>query len=357
MNLTLSMLFLTHAVLVTVMTVVLAVMPRLTRPGLLFAVTVDPSFRESAEARATERAFRGSIVATGVFALAIVFTGWALSLPGLAPAGMLVVIAGMTASFLTARSRTLPFAARPSEIREAGLRRDTEDSAFPSALHAGPLAILAASALWVRSRWDTLPDRLPMHWDASGRVNRWANKSSGEIYVPLVIGAAVCLFLWMMGWLIGRARRISASGPGAVRERSFRNAVRAGVLAAEYLIAVTMAVMLVPMTGGPTWPLVLTPILSVGFAVGLILVLARVGQGGSRLAPAGPATPGDRTADRFWKWGMFYVNRDDPAFVIEKRFGIGYTMNFGHLGAWVLLAGGLLLPIAVIITALALHHR
>ena len=24
---------------------------------------------------------------------------------------------------------------------------------------------------------------------------------------------------------------------------------------------------------------------------------------------------------------------------VEKRFGVGYTLNFGHFGAWLILAG------------------
>jgi uncharacterized membrane protein len=31
---------------------------------------------------------------------------------------------------------------------------------------------------------------------------------------------------------------------------------------------------------------------------------------------------------------MFYVNPDDPAILVEKRFGIGYTLNFGRPAAW-----------------------
>jgi uncharacterized membrane protein len=61
---------------------------------------------------------------------------------------------------------------------------------------------------------------------------------------------------------------------------------------------------------------------------------------------------GDRTPDERWLWGAIYVNRDDPALLIPKRFGIGYTLNFGNRWSWVILAlvaavvgGGVLLPV------------
>jgi uncharacterized membrane protein len=53
---------------------------------------------------------------------------------------------------------------------------------------------------------------------------------------------------------------------------------------------------------------------------------------------------GERTSDRNLKLGFFYVNRDDPALWVKKRFGIGYTLNFGHPASWFIV----LIPIAVV---------
>ena len=40
--------------------------------------------------------------------------------------------------------------------------------------------------------------------------------------------------------------------------------------------------------------------------------------------------------ERFWKAGVFYVNRADPALFVRKRFRTGYTLNFGHSSSrWV----------------------
>ena len=41
-----------------------------------------------------------------------------------------------------------------------------------------------------------------------------------------------------------------------------------------------------------------------------------------------------RDDDENWVWGMFYFNRNDPAFMIEKRVGIGYTVNFANKKSW-----------------------
>jgi uncharacterized membrane protein len=82
------------------------------------------------------------------------------------------------------------------------------------------------------------------------------------------------------------------------------------------------------------------------FAVGVLLlgaVAARAGQGGSRLNSNVRglvlAAGTDRDDDRFWKAGLLYVNRDDPAIVVGARFGVGWILNFGNPVAWLLIAG------------------
>jgi uncharacterized membrane protein len=65
--------------------------------------------------------------------------------------------------------------------------------------------------------------------------------------------------------------------------------------------------------------------------------------------------PGARpTDDNHWK-GIFYVNRDDPALWIPKRFGIGYTLNFGNPWSWAvmgLILAAVLAPIFLVLRAL-----
>jgi uncharacterized membrane protein len=63
------------------------------------------------------------------------------------------------------------------------------------------------------------------------------------------------------------------------------------------------------------------------------------------------------TSDRFWRGWIFYVNPDDPALFVPKRFGIGYTINFAHPWSSVALAVILLLAVVPItVAALVLHH-
>ena len=41
------------------------------------------------------------------------------------------------------------------------------------------------------------------------------------------------------------------------------------------------------------------------------------------------------------------AHREDPALFVEKRFGFGYTVNFGNPWAWVIAGVLLVLPFAM----------
>ena len=60
-----------------------------------------------------------------------------------------------------------------------------------------------------------------------------------------------------------------------------------------------------------------------------------------------------RDDERYWYAGVFYNNPDDPALFVPKRFGIGWTMNFAHPQAkLVLIVLALLIVLPPIIVAI-----
>jgi uncharacterized membrane protein len=62
----------------------------------------------------------------------------------------------------------------------------------------------------------------------------------------------------------------------------------------------------------------------------------------------------DHGRDRFWKAGLLYVNRGDPALVVAARFGAGWTVNLANPAAWLVIAALIAAPagLAAILAAL-----
>jgi uncharacterized membrane protein len=61
------------------------------------------------------------------------------------------------------------------------------------------------------------------------------------------------------------------------------------------------------------------------------------------------------TSEQYWKWGIFYYNPDDGALIVPKRLGFGYTFNFGHPAAWLLVLG--ILAVGAVSVVFSLHVR
>ena len=84
--------------------------------------------------------------------------------------------------------------------------------------------------------------------------------------------------------------------------------------------------------------------------VSLIYIMRRYGQGGARIeqgAVEAPLTNGlaDNT---HWLWGVFYVDRGDPSIMVEKRWGFGYTLNYGNPKALIFAGSFLVLFLTLI---------
>lgn len=338
--------------------------PRFTRPDLYFAVTVAPGFRDSAEGRSILRRFRRELIGVSVPALALLgVLVLTYTLP-LAPLGLLLQLGAYFAVYYRARRHVLPHAIVPTTVREAqvGKRNRRVPGGWPTAI--GPFVLIAACAGYLGKNWRRVPARLVMHWGANGQPDRWAQRSLGTVFFPLIIAAAVLLTMTLL--LYGMAhwlRPIHAGGVEGEHESRYRRTASILLLALEYWVAVLCSWLAVR----PLLPHAFQqPPVGLAMLPGLIAVAATailmwLGQGGSRISPAQPTDPesttpvGDRTEDRFWRLGIFYFNREDPSVMVEKRFGIGYTVNLARPVAWVIILLPVLTLIAVTTTIAARH--
>jgi hypothetical protein len=58
--------------------------------------------------------------------------------------------------------------------------------------------------------------------------------------------------------------------------------------------------------------------------------------------------PVEAGGDDRWRWGLFYVDRADPALFVQSRCGAGYTLNYGRVAAWPISLGLLAYVVGVL---------
>jgi uncharacterized membrane protein len=318
-------------------------LPRWTRQDLFFAITVAPDFRGTPAGLAILRSYRTEMTLHSVVAAAAIAAGLAAGRLEIAMAGVLWQVAGIFAAFLRARRGVIPHAAPVDTVREAQMALRDARSEVPLALRLGlplPLLALGALAVYLGWAWDRIPDRFVTHWNLAGTPDRWSQKSPEAVFGGLMLAASICGMLWLAAYATLRwSRRVHAAGPAAGQERRFRVTVATCLLLTSCLmVAITSWGTRLPLRPDTNGPPSITGLL-VGVAVFMVTIAVLLVRNRPGRVPAAPGSPaGDRTEDRFWKAGLLYINADDPALLVEKRFGIGYTLNFGHPWAWGLTA-------------------
>ena len=341
--------------------------PRLTRPDLFFAVTVKRSFRDSPPGVEIRRQYTAYVLGTTLVALLplICFAlprFWVL-LGVLGPCA--IELAGWLAAFLLARHRTLPYHAEPTAEREVQLTPRPASLPGGWLAQAGPFAILVVTCLSLVVKWPAIPSRIPIHWGLGGAPDGWAAKSLAAVFGGPGIGFLACALLAGVSYAAVRGvRRIHGSGRARQGEVRFVRAIVFFLLGMEYWLALLMALLgLAPLRPNLQAPLpqfwLILPCETL--LIGTIFFISfKMGQGGWRAGAAAgnevsndDAPVGDRTPDACWKLGLIYYNPNDPAVLVEKRFGVGWTLNFANPRSWLVIGAIFLFMLAVLALALA----
>jgi uncharacterized membrane protein len=345
--------------------VMICLAPALTRQTLQFGVRV-PGERAGAEVIRRERRvyyWRAVAVAVCCTAVAIVLAG--SGSPWLTPVVLPVEVAAGLGCFWLARARIT--AVKTAEGWFAGLKQTvaadtswrTEPLRFPWPWLMPPIAVLVATAVIGVVRYPELPARLAVGFTASGAPDRWAGKSVWSAF------SRVAGQLWVTGlWtglllIIYRSRPDTDASEGTDSTRRYRRFL--GTFSRALLVLVTLVNVSLLLRALQIWHFYrlsgidsALPLLpgAAGLLI-LVAVAARTGQAGARLPGRSGAqnpVPGvNRDDDRFWKGGLIYVNRDDPAIVVGNRFGIGWTPNLGNPRACLLYGGIVAIVIALIV--------
>jgi uncharacterized membrane protein len=215
------------------------------------------------------------------------------------------------------------------------------------ALQLGPFAILLVTAGYLWVRWDQIPDRFPVHWGIDGMPNGWSTRTAEGVYGPLLFGAALVIGIAVLSYAISHsAQRVPAAGE-APDKGEFAHRIALFLLGVEFFVAAVLSmVALLPFTGNPG----VVPIVILGLAILAAAIFL------SRWLSRGRASSQHISADGArWKLGLFYFNPDDPALFVEKRIGIGYTINFAHASGWIIMALMLVVPLGL--ASWAISHR
>lgn len=215
-------------------------------------------------------------------------------------------------------------------------------------LELAVIAITVAAFLVLYYFYPQLPAQVPVHWGLNGQPDRWENKSFITVFAPLLIGLFVQIPLFLLKSEMVKARiRVpleNAEKLFFLKEMSLVgncNLLDWVRLMVSTLFANIAISILATMANDSVlvfinlwlWVNILLLLGGISF---FLFQIRKINQEIKHLT--GQFT--FQTADESESWNdeVFYYNKNDSSFMVEKPSGMGYTFNFANKKSWLFLA-------------------
>ncbi len=331
----------------------MALIPYLTRKTDLFGITIPVAIYDRSDFRAMRKQYALILLGFGIICfLGLSACFFFLTDQLLATSFIIMLFLYLISSFLL----YLPFHFKAKKVKEEEAWQETyaqktmidlhfrqEKLTFSNWFFLIPISFILANAVLLALFYDRLPAEIPIHYGLNGEVT-YAAASARTIFMPLAIQCFLVLLFLGINIIIRQAKQQTDAGQPDQSKRQnilFRRSWSGWIIVTATLLAALFFYLQLNLIFDPLqrfMPLILLVV--VGFiCLSVLFLVLKTGQGGSRIQMDNKESQHVMNSDddRYWKLGQFYVNKADPSIFVEKRFGIGWTNNWGHPFSWLLL--------------------
>lgn len=233
---------------------------------------------------------------------------------------------------------------------------------FPTSYLVGiNLAFVLVTVLLTVFNYQNIPDKLVTQWDFNMNPTTITEKTWGsvmmipamQVFITIVMAISNQAYLSAKQQIDGKNPTASSTKSKKFRRQSSLLNLVISILTQLLFVAIQLVTVFESIS--PKIVMILSLVFTI-LIIGLVLWFSLYyGQSGDRLktieineaeAPKGNIVTGDD--DENWKLGMFYFNKQDPSFWVEKRMGVGMTFNLAKWQSWAFLIGVIVLPLLLV---------
>ena len=220
--------------------------------------------------------------------------------------------------------------------------RETRDRLWLDAIVAAFAALAFVAPLL---SYDEMPQRIPIHWNAAGRADGWTDRSLLAVLFMPALGVYMQFFLYILRRDFAGVKMTLPADSTEEYLRAKEKYLQTNVDTLDWA-RLTIAVTFCGVALLQTFTVVerlraMVPVARAGVLLGFVAMLAgivfllvRMYRINAQLQQQTGNDYVQRSVDEsHWRHGgLTYSNADDPALVVEKLVGIGYTLNMAHPG-------------------------
>lgn len=245
-------------------------------------------------------------------------------------------------------------------IVETGLRQPKKNSkikALETKHYLILLIIPVVISILTLMNYNKLPELIPVHYNAAGVVDKVVEKGTTAAYMNL---AGIPFMLVLMIFFFVLINKITVNSKSDLFSGKIKATIEKKLLFQKYisiftwiLALETLIIMSLPQvsilfdlgTEIMTIPMVIL-FISIGV---FILISYYFGQGGRNIKTTEEGEENYRDDDDRYILGSIYYNKNDPALMVEKRIGVGWTVNLAHPIGMILMVLPFIIMIGLII--------
>lgn len=240
------------------------------------------------------------------------------------------------------------------QVRAVDLTARSRDEILPWPFYVVPIGVTVFLIIFTILHYDQIPNAIAVHWGPSGAADAWQEKSYfTAIALPLIMLMMQCM-MWGTADSIKRSairlaiNRQQESLESELKTRKFMswNIALVSYSLTGLLTMLQLSNIYPSMADGKKLlPFFMTFLILI---IGSVLVYAwKKRQLRVHYKDNVVSEVMDIDEDRYWKGGLIYMNRQDPSVFVEKRFGVGWTMNFANPRGYIVIGLPLLILLLI----------
>ena len=220
-----------------------------------------------------------------------------------------------------------------------------------SILCAIPLVITLLVCIYTASKYNSMPDIIPTHWGISGEPDAYSQKSFSTVFGVIFMSILAGLIIYFSSILSLKARaKLNTDNVNESKKLhlDYLNKMSIAFLLLNLSLQLIFIESLISMVNSSNLNL-----FTMIFATTLLIVSSIYQTYLYYKSPSKSknAVYSIEDKDDNWLFGSIYNNPNDPSLFVQKRFGVGWTVNIGTTkGKLIFLSPFVLIIVVLVIT-------
>ncbi|MFJ7738328.1 DUF1648 domain-containing protein [Lysinibacillus sp. NPDC097287] len=338
--------------------------PYLVRETIVFGVTVPEQNVKHPELKRVKRYYTQTVGSIGFMLIIIMLVAsWTMEFSEQAQGILLIsflfaILAVSMAMYWVNHQKVMKlkkseqWGMNLKQVRAVDLTARNRDEMLPWPFFIAPMGVTAFLIVFTLLNYERMPENIAVHWGPSGAADDWVEKT----YFTSIALLAVMLMIQCMMWgIVDSIKRSAIKLSVNHKEESLESQLKTRKFASwsVLLLSYSLTGLLSVLQLSNIYPAMaegkkLLP-LFIAFLVlvlgGTLVFMWKMREWRLDYTDSVESKVTDVDEDRYWIGGLIYINREDPSIFVEKRFGVGWTMNFANPRGYIVI----FLPLVILL--------